>query len=1100
MTLGVRLRGEAADLAALQTLARALPELVSARWVEVSAGDQRILASPEIAEDAAETLRQSGLDVIRLTRRENDLVLRDFGEDDAAPSPLPGAHTRNAQHLLEALRPLPVDRPRPPAEALFVMSAHGDAPRHVLERVLLLGRDDVTVAEWLARDERLFVVRADRPPHYLLMRAHEEPDEGVRAYARAAPGLWVEWGFAHPLAAIAGEVVRERGRDALVDRDGRWREIDERWPSRSVYDALKPELPAARVRLTPAPDETRFSVRLRLAPGPPSEPELWLLSPEQLLRLESLVDSAPRDDLGSLTLARLLHPDDGPVYLLRERPRAGRRRLGLRISELCEAEGFSHTDGADNLYLPVGSRLLPAMRRDELKELLGLDTARAAVLRDRGDGPEVITVPAVDEEPLDRFVDYIATDRRVELDRLLEDAVFHFPGVVVNRPKKVDAVRPQRDAPEKKPRRSFADLFKRGREVDANELEDEQTTETEVLPSLDEQAALRAEARALEQRAAEGGVTVEKAWYELAVLKELLEEVDDACASLEAALLFAEEGRDVERARTLASWRARLAPHRGADDDILQLALEEDLTPTDATLLGARALVALLGGEPLPDGVLPVLVRTFSRPALPVSRRLAWLVLWACHQTTSDKLGLTRAKEALIGQLNDRGLNETWDLPRFIRYALALDDDSDASGERNRLEQLDALDRLWELASSDLRELEPLSAYKRLLFAVGYARAGATGQARELARPVEDELPAHDRPNRELFRLYLARLAHAQSDDDDDAFHADVEQILVSIGDDRARRAVDWLRKRSPWLRAAEHEPPAPWLRPQLQRALEAAERDPKKASATVRRALEEREHFDYEVAQAVVRGVRAVMRTGNDALIDDVVDAAAGGLRRIGVLGHRALAIGCCIEAAAATGDLGTVHRLLDGIIEIARAPRTPSVRDLLRAVRPALLALRRLGAAGSADHFLHALVPLTESHQKDRAPLAAALADGFLQLGDRGAAADLIDRASEASRDAQLEYGARYDGAAAVLDTLRHWPTAERAERGAELLRDLDAFNDTFTVRVWFPTHKLLVIERLVDTVVDVITFSSDRVRAYLDADELALRRRIAHDWSEL
>jgi hypothetical protein len=121
-------------------------------------------------------------------------------------------------------------------------------------------------------------------------------------------------------------------------------------------------------------------------------------------------------------------------------------------------------------------------------------------------------------------------------------------------------------------------------------------------------------------------------------------------------------------------------------------------------------------------------------------------------------------------------------------------------------------------------------------------------------------------------------------------------------------------------------------------------------------------------------------------------------------------------------------------------------------------------------------------------------------LQLGDRRVADKMVELASQACRAGELDYGARYDGAAALLDTLRHWPTGERAERGAELLRDLDTFSDTFTVRVWFPTHKLLVIERLVDTVVDVVTFSSDRVRAYLDADELALRRRIADDWSAL
>jgi hypothetical protein len=1097
--LGVRLSGTSRDLVALSTLAREWPDLVTARWVEVFTEEVHLIASPQLRDEDARALADGGVDVIQLTRGEDNILLRTPFDADAKPAAIPGASTRNAQHLLEALRPMPSDTGASPEEACLVMAADSDAPRRTLERLLVLGRDDVLVSEWIERDRRLFVVRAQRPPLYLLMRASEEPDEGITAFARAAPGVWVEWGYTHPLAALAGEVLQKRDAVALVDRGGRWRELDEAWPARSIYDALKPELPAAHVRLTAAPDETRFVVRLRLAAATPSDPELWLFSPEQLLRLEALVDTASLDELGALTLSRLEGPD-GVVYLVRERPHAGRARLGLRITELCEEPGFAHVDGADNLYLPVGARLLPAMRRDELKELLALDSARAVIVRERGGAPEVVTVPAVDEQPLSKLVDYVATDRRVDLDRMLEDAVFNFPGVTVQRPKKPAKSDEAAAAPRERKKRDLLSFFRRDDADDeAAEIEDEATAEVETQPDLDEQAALRADARALEAKVASGGNDDEKSWYELAVLKELVDEVDDACASLETALLYAHDGRDVERVRTLASWRERLAPAERRGDELMTLALEDELVPTEAALLGARALAALLGGDALPDGLLPVLVRTFQRPALPVSRRLAWLVLWACHQRTHDKLGLTRAKEHIVGQLNDRGLSETYDLPRFVRYALALDDSGDAGGERNRLEQLAALDRLWSVASQGLSPLNATSAYTRLLFAIGYARAGAAGQARELARPVEDELPAHDRPNRELFRLYLARLAHAHSEGDDEAFQADVDKLLVAIDDDKARGVVQWLRKRSPWLRVPE-DPPSEWLRPKLERALLDAERDARKAPKTLRRALEEREYFDYEIASAVSRLLRATLRTGNDALIDEAVGAVADRLPRVSTLAYRARAIGVLLEGSATTGDLSTVHRLLDRIVEIARAPNTPSVRDLLSAVRPALLALRRLGAAASAEHFLRALEPHVHSARRDAIGLAASLADGFLQLGDRQRADALIRHGTQTCLSEELEYIERYEGAAAILDALRHWPTVDRASASEDLLGELSHFKDTFTVRAWFPTHQLLLLERMVDTVVDEVTFSSDRVRAYLDADELALRRRIVSDWNAL
>ncbi|MBK6535925.1 MAG: hypothetical protein IPF99_42255 [Deltaproteobacteria bacterium] len=41
------------------------------------------------------------------------------------------------------------------------------------------------------------------------------------------------------------------------------------------------------------------------------------------------------------------------------------------------------------------------------------------------------------------------------------------------------------------------------------------------------------------------------------------------------------------------------------------------------------------------------------------------------------------------------------------------------------------------------------------------------------------------------------------------------------------------------------------------------------------------------------------------------------------------------------------------------------------------------------------------------------------------------------------------------------------------------------------------MLMLERIVDTVADDVTFESDKVRGYLDEDEQSLRRRIIADW---
>jgi hypothetical protein len=63
---------------------------------------------------------------------------------------------------------------------------------------------------------------------------------------------------------------------------------------------------------------------------------------------------------------------------------------------------------------------------------------------------------------------------------------------------------------------------------------------------------------------------------------------------------------------------------------------------------------------------------------------------------------------------------------------------------------------------------------------------------------------------------------------------------------------------------------------------------------------------------------------------------------------------------------------------------------------------------------------------------------------------------------------------------------------------LQGLDRFTDAFTARdKLYETYKVLMLERIVDTVADDVTFESDKVRGYLDEDEQSLRRRIIADW---
>ena len=52
--------------------------------------------------------------------------------------------------------------------------------------------------------------------------------------------------------------------------------------------------------------------------------------------------------------------------------------------------------------------------------------------------------------------------------------------------------------------------------------------------------------------------------------------------------------------------------------------------------------------------------------------------------------------------------------------------------------------------------------------------------------------------------------------------------------------------------------------------------------------------------------------------------------------------------------------------------------------------------------------------------------------------------------------------------------------------------------TASRYFDTHKILILEAIVDSLADSRTRHSDRVQGFLDQEEHALRRRIVTDWS--
>ncbi len=1035
--LGLRMTGAPGDLAGVQRIAAAAPELVARAWRVLTAGAATFLCSDGLEAAAAEA-------GVELAQVEAD-------------------HVRDAAHLLEALPPQVVPG-EPAAEVACLRVDAGDAAAgRTLERLLLLDRPETRVAELEADGRRWLLAVVPAPPLYLLMRARDE-SEGVAAYARHGDSsLWVRWCHAHPLADLAAERLSTSGHSALVDADGRWHTLPADWRLRPIHDALRADLPAPRAVWTPATGQTRFTVRLRLEAGGSVDPELWLLSAEEMLRLEPLVDHAGAEELNRLTVARLLTPSGDVAYALRERVRARSQGLGVRVAEVLGRPGFSRVPGMDGLFVPVGRRLAPRMRPADLRAVLGLDEAPVVVVRETAGGPEVVHVGAAPEAPLSDWVDYVATDNRLVLDQLMEEMVFAAAAVEVDHPPAAArTVKPSKKRPaRKRKRRAWLP----------------RVVSAEAPAEAPDLVALRARAAELQQVVVAGACEDADVWAELGVALIGLNVFDDAGTCLETALFC---GADVTEPLLVA---------RGGvleDEALLEQATADPPTAQQASHVGARLLADLVAERPLIDGLGARVLQLYGQAGLPVSRRLSWRVQHALHSQSGDRIGLARAREGLLGALNTSGLREATDAPRFVRYALAFGESEQSAAQAG---QATALRALWAQLEQGLSEGDPQGILYRSIFAAGFSRVGDAEMWRPLGELVEEELPVHDGPVQALARLYLARIGDADDD------RTDAVTALVAGLPSREQTAVAFYAKRSRWLRGEEPPPEQDALEPRWTRRIEEASDAPATLPVLLREALADRTTYDAHVARIADRVVHAALATGSDAVIASVHTELAGGHRGLALLAPKARVVGAALKMAAFLEDGESVDTLVEAVVKLA--PRMDAVGQLLGAVEPALAALRRVGTAEPAERFLVALEQVARRDHPEAPKVGAFVADGFWMMGELERADLALREAIDAACADRLRYIPRYEAAAAALRTVRAWPAETRQAVGQRLLAALPHFTDTFTTRRYFMTHQALVVEGVVDAVSDARTFASARLRAWLEAEEQVVRRRILADW---
>ncbi len=167
---------------------------------------------------------------------------------------------------------------------LFDVPGSAELSRLVVE-MMRLGNDRQSF-RWLEErgdkngDDGRALLRVVGPPYYSLLRAVDQlggPGVAPHAFVERAPGVWVELGHAHLLAA---HIRPPKGKMLLLRPPRQWLLLPEA-PFRDVYEIVEFQLPDGVTPWRDSPLPTRLKVTPRLQQsGPADGAELWVLRGE----------------------------------------------------------------------------------------------------------------------------------------------------------------------------------------------------------------------------------------------------------------------------------------------------------------------------------------------------------------------------------------------------------------------------------------------------------------------------------------------------------------------------------------------------------------------------------------------------------------------------------------------------------------------------------------------------------------------------------------------------------------------------------------------------------------------------------------------------
>ncbi|MBX3399682.1 MAG: hypothetical protein KF873_13145 [Gemmataceae bacterium] len=648
----------------------------------------------------------------------------------------------------------------------------------IVGEMLRLGNDRQSFRLLEHGGESRALLRVVGPPYYTLLRALDrlDGDVGLRAYLERAPRVWIEIGASHPFAA---RIVPADGQFVLIGRPNEWRFLDD-GDFRDVYDFADVRLPTLPNSWSEGPTPERLAVPLKLVAGHAADSaELWVLRGTAFTVLEAFVRDADARQLEQLRFA--VGEANGATIAV---VAVASTRKTPPVLALPGVESYKSYWRIPNLFVPVGARLHPPLRRDVVSRLLAADSDRRVWLAPGTEGaftPESIAENAF--RPLADWVEYIVDSHAVPLREWIGSAEFDFEGFVCSDggpAAKVGPTRSPKDTPDEGDKNAPATKSARKtasrKEPAKKDLQPFEPVTVVTRPP--DEWKVRCDELERQFRELDGTLDAP----DRVVLWPLLAEAnagmgEDRRGEAAICWLNAMWGIGGPTATLLSGWLQSESPNSKvtAEEFDLRFGLKN---PTPAQARAATALfLAAAHAQPVPDWLrarLPV-VRDYletNEARLPV--RAVWLAATRAAQLArGDALGLARVRDRLLDRLLEKGLSAEQDLPSFLRFA-GVQNSERMRVVRERMVEIHGSARAWaerslkpSMAGPSQNDSACTLAYLDLFFAFGLAKLGEPTAAQSLLEQARVTLSS-PKPKPEqaivanyLFKAFKSRIEEA---------------------------------------------------------------------------------------------------------------------------------------------------------------------------------------------------------------------------------------------------------------------------------------------------------------------------------------------------